>query len=333
MLLRELLGKATKAGEVGIEIEVEAAKELPSIDLPLPWKGKADHSLRGKMFNEEARTDPSSMEYVTNGAIPVGGTKKAIIKRLCVLLADAKYEVDADSPRTSVHVHVNVLEMTPLQIWTAVFCYWIAENVFMDYCGPERQGNMYCLRLKDAEGVLVAVEKDLKKPAEPFIKLNTDQIRYCGLNLKAIPTLGSLEFRGMRGTIDADIIDTWSTMVYDVVDKSKRWATPEEALDYFWEQGPNNFLSALTSYTNFATLAKTKDWKDLLTDNASILSDLAYSTDWTRWAKQVEDARKKKYGAYDLWRAQLGQGFVERPQPPQPQVDLPAVNVLLDDNF
>lgn len=296
MLIREFFKRSSVGGDIGIEVEVEGGDVLPKEGLPTPWVAKADHSLRGLLWAGNDVPDPSSMEYVT--ATPISAslfTKKSTIKGLTDLLSKKSLKVNPDSPRTSVHVHVNVQELTPLQVWTSVFAYWLAENTFVEYCGDERKGNMFCLRLQDAEGVLKFVEADLDNTS-PFSSTHTDAIRYCGLNLKAITSTNSLEFRSMRGTTDPEIIDNWTTMVYDVVQKaSGKWTTPEECLDYFWKYGATSFISSLTSWGNRQLLTKPKDWADGMKENAGIISNVVYSTNWEAWAKAVEaDYAKRK---------------------------------------
>jgi hypothetical protein len=47
MLVREFLGFEKAAGDVGLELEVEAEKALPTGGLPKPWLPHAEGSLRG----------------------------------------------------------------------------------------------------------------------------------------------------------------------------------------------------------------------------------------------------------------------------------------------
>ncbi len=292
VVLREYLKRPRLSGELGIEIEVESAENLP-INPPWPWSAKPDHSLRGKKFTTPEAPDPTSMEYVTTSPITyLSGMKLALIKRLTDVLSDRKYSVDANSPRTSVHVHVNVLELTPLQIWTAVFTYFTIENVLMELCGEERKGNMFCLRLKDAEGIIQTIRIELMQTT-PFNYMYTDEMRYLGVNLKSVYGLGSLEFRGHPGTIDPIKINNWSTICWDIVDKSKRWTTPEEVLDYYQKQGANNFLAALTNYTTFELLKK-DNIQALCDESVEIIADLVYSTEWMRWQTSCEERIKKK---------------------------------------
>ena len=52
---------------------------------------------------------------------------------------------------------------------------------------------------------------DLKKDL-PFHSFNNnDCIRYAGQNLAATAKFGSLEYRGMKFTLDPDKLDKWTT--------------------------------------------------------------------------------------------------------------------------
>ncbi len=78
----------------------------------------------------------------------------------------------------------------------------------MAFCGETREGNRFCLRTKDAEGVveavagIIATNERLNLPQQ-------DVNRYASLNVDALGKFGSLEFRGMRGTLDKDVINVW----------------------------------------------------------------------------------------------------------------------------
>lgn len=103
-----LLNKPRKAGLLGVEVEVETLKgELPRIHDDLAaWNVTHDGSLRGE-----------SAEYVFKE--PLG-------------------------PRASVHVHVNVLEMTKQQLDNFLYSYLLLEDVLMSFCGEGREGNRFC---------------------------------------------------------------------------------------------------------------------------------------------------------------------------------------------
>jgi hypothetical protein len=277
-LLTQEFVQRKKAGDIGIEIEVESLNVLP--EPPEYWSMKRDDSLRN-----------NGVEYYTKSPILCNVRKLEKISRLTNLLDKAN--VIMNSPRTSVHVHVNILRHTPLQVWTAVSTYWLLDNILIKYCGTEeREGNVFCLRAKDAEGAVDQAVADIKT-FRPFASLGSDNVRYSSQNINAIANFGSLEYRGMRGTIDPHVIDIWSTELYNIVHRSKRFTDPADMIDTYLALGAERFMKLVLSDEFVAQLKRYGDIDRLTKENVGLLSNLCYLYDWRQWEKIVNN----KYGS------------------------------------
>lgn len=278
VLNHQYIGRVAKEGDVGLELEVEADRPLP--DISDFWRSKTEGSLRGY-----------SMEYVTNGPIPCDSTKLETIKLLTDVINRPEFRVNKTSPRTSLHVHVNVGKLTPNQTWTASTAYWLFENLLMEYCGESRKGNLFCLRAKDAEGSIRTCARDLRNKT-PFTTLKTDIIRYAGQNMNAIPKFGSIEYRGMCGTTDAEIIDTWSTELCGLVrNASVQFKDPSELLDrYYVETNKAAFLRRFFNPDFVQRLTSIPEWQGLIESNIDLILEFAYyHSDWTKYQDRLED--------------------------------------------
>jgi hypothetical protein len=150
--VRELFRHKEKPGTIGMELEVEALAEIPTISSNI-WLVKNDGSLRNIGY-----------EYYTRNPINNDYQLMTRIKELTDFLSEKKFRVDYDSTRTSFHVHVSMLEHTMRQVWQQVFAYWLLEKPLMNLCGKSRCGNMFCLRACDAEALVFHVDKMVKHP-------------------------------------------------------------------------------------------------------------------------------------------------------------------------
>lgn len=277
LLVKDYLGKKGRKGNIGIEIEVEADQPLPVIKGET-WISKPEGSLR-----------KNGMEYLTNGPLSITEISSAISSLNKHLKG---YKIDHKSPRTSVHMHANVMYNTPVQYWTMATAYWLTENLLFDFCGDYRKGNCFCLRLSDAEGVIPYCIADLKSDL-PFKKLSTDNIRYGGQNLAATGKFGSIEYRGLSFTLDADRISTWANAIYDLNLNSRDFKSPDALLDTYFRDEPTKFLSRIFSRKFCEVLQKSRNWQDKLDDNAGILCELAYHHDWDKWSAKIEKNASK----------------------------------------
>lgn len=228
----EILAKKNVSGELGVEIEAEGVN-LPPTNL-LVWGMKDDNSLRGHWPDTRC-------EYVMPAPKSLGKTLEAI-----KALEDAGKEAGTKwefSFRTSCHVHLNVLNFTEDQLKALVYLYLLVEEPMINFCGKTRKNNRFCLRTQDAENTIELITHLITKGVHSFTRSYEDgQIRYSALNLAAIKKYGSVEFRGMRGTIDYGVLSNWVTAITRLRDYSLKYPTVKEIYQRFVSNTPEQFL-------------------------------------------------------------------------------------------
>ncbi len=279
ILIKDLVYCKPVEGHVGIEVEVEGGV-LPEVKTQ-HWYSKVEPSLRG------------GREYINTRPLTLG-KKKDIIETLTKKLNAPGVNV-RKSHRTSIHVHNNVQDFTPTQLWTAVTGYWLVENlVFKWFNDPEREGNHFCLRLKDAEYLTTAIEQDIRKYVnEPLQSFRQDRLKYGALNLAAITNFGSVELRGCPGTTDTDMIDNWSTASYKILDNSRLcWESPEALLDFCYHHGPKRTAEIILAGTALEYLAHNTN-NHLIEENVCRLINFVYTIDWDDYTKRMNKVTKK----------------------------------------
>lgn len=266
---------------IGIELEVEFTQPAPEIKIS-NWISKKEGSLRYY-----------GMEYINPRPIAFERkrrTVESLVRRL------VKVPYIPDSPRTSIHVHRNVMDYSATQIWTGVCAYWLIENLLFKYCGSERENNLFCLRLKDAQGILNIAMNDLTENKHgPFYNFRGDHLRYGGINLNAVCKFGSLEFRGMRGVVDSEVIDTWSTQVAILVSNAiEKYGNPENLLDQYFKMDKLEFLRSLLAEDFVNTLIdQNKDWRSLISENVGLIMQVCYVHDWDKYQNKINTSKIK----------------------------------------
>jgi hypothetical protein len=279
--------KFKTSGDVGIEIEVEG-RRLPHLDKY--WKNEQDGSLRG----EESR------EYVLEKPMTL---KEA---RMALSYLDAQYKahdtVVDDSVRAGVHVHVNVQDLNIIQLYNFMTTYLVLEEVLVKWCGPHREGNLFCLRAGDADYLLTQLQEVAE--SKDFRVLHSDQLRYASMNVKALGTYGSLEFRAMRGTRDLDLIYKWAEVLVGLREFSKGFESPEKVIEGFSEGQAKGFLEAALG--EHAEEFACKGYAQLLCDGMRRAQDVAYCVDW----EDYHEVAKKLIGDLEF---PLGTEFPNEP--------------------
>lgn len=257
-------------GDYGVEIEVEG-EDLPDILPSEHWRIDHDSSLRGESF-----------EYVTPSPTSLSGIKESLS-----LLEIAYRDYDSiihDSVRAGVHVHMNVQNFTIKQLFTFIVAYYMFEEMLVKWCGPDREGNHFCLRHSDAEMIIFALEKALE--TRKLKHLNSDNFRYSSLNIISLFKYGSVEFRAMRSTSNLEDIYTWVEIIDELKRTSLSFDNPAEMIKSMsaggeigflklmfptlyplFENTPNLALSIRRACRNIQTLAFNFDWNDFGVSN------------------------------------------------------------------
>jgi Putative amidoligase enzyme len=108
---------------------------------------------------------------------------------------------DAFTNRTSTHVHVNCRTLTPEQTKQIVMFYALFEEFFFAFVDPVRRSNIHCVPLTETF-----------LPATYHRNLNVmidNWHKYTALNILPLVKLGTIEFRHLQGTDDAELTKQW----------------------------------------------------------------------------------------------------------------------------
>jgi hypothetical protein len=210
--VHEVFGIEPKLGSLGIEVEVEGKAKLP-VQINDRWRVHNDGSLRGE-----------AKEYVFAKPLNKGEAYEEV-----GLLYDMLEGKINDSMRAGVHVHVNCLHLTVQQLFTAMAAYYCLESLLTEDAGEERQGNLFCLRLSDADYVNTGImstltSKDFGNDGGIFYNEN---LRYGAMNLVSLSKFGSLEFRALRTPLEGERVVEWAdTLLCLVTNAVKHYPNP-----------------------------------------------------------------------------------------------------------
>lgn len=228
MKLSEIVGIKDPNADVGIEVEVEG-RGLIAFDSRV-WEAKHDGSLR------------DGIEYVYKKPLAIGKVEESL-NELKDNLKDAKLNF---SFRTSVHVHVNCLDLEYDQLLNFIYLSTLMDSMLVNYCGEQRKTNRFCLRLSDAEGLIDVISPLFgfrKRPdynLDQYIERN--QVRYAAVNVESLVKFGTIEFRSMRGTLDKDVLLPWVETLVNIREYSKQFKDPQEVYYHLLEHGTEPVL-------------------------------------------------------------------------------------------
>jgi hypothetical protein len=273
-----------KDGDLGVEIELEGEGFerfglMPGAD----WRVEHDGSLRGDAVELVLR-DPLAFEDMQRAVALVQDFVKR--NRMTVY----------DTGRAGVHIHVNVQQCSMAQVYNMIMLYCIFEDQLTELCGEYRDGNLFCLRFKDAEALIdilrhaaVQSDKDL---------FRTDDIRYAALNINSLPRYGSLEFRAMRSTVDTEKLSVWAGILLNIREVAKRFDNPQEIIMAFSAESPRKLYDMV--FEQFPNIVPFDE--DSMRNGMRRAQHIAFSTDdwefdqWNLFSEQAE---------HYLWKTEL----------------------------
>lgn len=251
----------SKPGEVGIEIEMEGDGILWMCgEEGETWSLHHDGSLRG-----------NSAEYVLTRPVK----RNEVDASLTMLKSNLDFYgfTIHDSIRAGVHAHINVGDLTFTQVLSFACAYFVLEIPLVNWCGPNRVGNHFCLRTTDAEYLVDHIIDVYKLGA--FRDFNTDAIRYASLNFKALPRYGSLEFRALQTSPDFNVISDWVKVLLNIKDYSLKYKHPRELIDEFSQQTPEQWAELVLG-DKFHLIADQPNLRADLIQGMRIAQDIAY---------------------------------------------------------
>lgn len=261
-------------GSYGIEIEAEGHFLPSGIDpndskLLKTWRIERDPSLKSGL---------EAHEYVLRKPTSLQGCKAA----LDALKDSYDYHKSkvVETETSGVHVHMNVQEYTPKELFTLMTTYLVLEELLLTYCGEYREGNHFCLRARDAEGLVYELSQAALK--RNLGGLNKEILRYGSLNVFSLFKYGSIEFRAMRGTGDLDAIYEWVEILDALKNGAKQFKTPYDVILSMSEHGEKNFLTTILG-PKAKVYIKIKNYEQLIRNGAQLIQSLAFLPDWKAW--------------------------------------------------
>lgn len=261
--LRTVL-KRKSEGDIGIELEIEGSYVHAHYQNNNKfWMSKEEGSLR------------HGVEYVCQRPIYMKELDDALIELKGYMTAPNV--VLKPSIRCSTHMHINVLDKTVKQIYAIMAYYYMIEDILVTTQGPVRTGNLFCLRLSDAEGLSESIKHSIKD--EMFFKaFNLNHHKYAALNLASPGRFGSLEFRFLRPILDIDLMRKWAWLFYNMVENSSAYSL-KQVIEAASSKSVMEYLQMVFNKDQMSMIVDGRsvwDLQEMFTKNYDHVSKMAY---------------------------------------------------------
>lgn len=270
-------------GRVGVEIETEAKKayEVPSY-MHDYWVSHSDGSLRD-----------FGIEYVFPRPYNIGSEEfEKAFEAFDRLTKNVKL---TRSVYSSVHVHFNMLDLSPVQMANFMALYFMFEEVLTAYCGPDRNGNLFCLKTSNAEFTINTACTLMEELSdgyghEAIRKLNMNNLKYSALNLASLRNRGSLEIRTFPGSTNSNDIKLWINILNCLYERALKFEDPTVILRMVEKSSHIKYFLQYV-FGKYAELLDEKLFVETCRSPLWYMSKFATSCDWKsvdNWKEQYE---------------------------------------------
>ena len=198
---------------IGIELEYENITSHPSehLDSNL-WEVVEDGSLRTIDDNTY------SLELRYRGALGGYDSEKALSSLNKFLVRNKRIMC---TERTGLHVHVDFRDVNNFQLRNFLINYLIAEPFLYEYCGNDRQNNIFCLPLYKTPHLIYDNLSSYRFSCPKDLGYYISRMyKYSGMNMLSIQKKGSVEFRMHHSTTSIEEIKTWINILLCLVKNS-----------------------------------------------------------------------------------------------------------------
>lgn len=198
---------------VGMEIELENLPDfghhwINEVTKTSLWTVTNDGSLRNHGLEFIMQTD--NKEPLRGGDIT-----RALFRFRKVMKDYMKIcSAPSCSERTSLHVHLDVRDLSLSQLQKLILLYSIFEELFFKWADPTRITNNYCRSLTFHSDItqrmarILAIQDD-DKGYHMMVNLLENGNKYDACNYLSVRQRGSLEFRLLGGTYDTKVMLSW----------------------------------------------------------------------------------------------------------------------------
>jgi len=257
--------------EIGLEIEMEG-------------EGLFDHKCSGWSNDMDGSLRGHGVEFILNGPLSEEGAYKKLDSLYKMLKKHTKI---TPSDRCGVHIHINCQHMEIEQVFNYITLYLILEDLILSWCGEDREGNLFCLRARDAEWLVYSLIDDKKNSGIFNIVTNRNTFKYGTINVAAIRYYGSLEFRSLRTPKTSQLIKDYISLLLRIKSKALEVKDASEFISDCSAKGEIEWAKKILG-PHFDML-KNKNMNEKIMEGVRRIQTLAYTP-----LKKIKDVPKRK---------------------------------------
>lgn len=148
------------------------------------------------------------------------------------------------SERTSVHVHIDVRDMSAEELHRMLLLYLVFEIPLFKFAGEHRKNNAYCIPLAQNKMLLGRLDHLRGESPSGILTTINQGTKYDAANIYSVRQKGSVEFRMHEGCTDTGRLLNWINLLLSlkVAAKTLTTWTSVQLPNYFSAVGSDEFM-------------------------------------------------------------------------------------------
>lgn len=281
--------KFVSSSLVGVEVELEGVANLRIEDPNFNafWNTVDDGSLRG-----------GGREYVLSRPF-AGNDLERALSLFDEHVAKSGHDIQV-SERTSIHVHIDIRDLTFEQLTRYVSIYSIFEEALFNLVGKTRSNNIFATSLANANGNLSKLGMAGSEPSRDEVHhIMMHFTKYSACNLAAVGKYGSLEFRNHEGTYDVARITKWINILLLIKEAAINMEIPvSEIFSNISCDGTERFFRSV--FKEYSDELNYDNLEFDMYNGLRLAQDIIYSQeiDISEEVPEVEDKKESAFAVY-----------------------------------
>jgi hypothetical protein len=207
-----------------------------------------------------------SWEFISRAPATIG----ASLGEMRELFRKLNITEDNYSDRCSVHIHTNIQDYTPSQLYGLALVYAVFEDVLFEFVNhfhkKEEQGycrdsNLYCIPWSACRMNRRLIERIVAAPVDGIRQWQ----KYTALNLLPMLDKGTVEWRHMHGTCDMEKLTIWFNIIGSIMKYVKQTGYDEIVKTVKVLNDVSTYQQFFTSVLG-DTLPYTEDYRKLMAE-------------------------------------------------------------------
>lgn len=208
-------------------------REASAVEIEACFNDQYDFDEWSRSFH--TTSEGSLRGYGTEFVLSNPAEKEKVLSRCDNLFSHPRWDCYTPSTRAGTHIHENFMGETMDYTLRFLALYWFIEPLVVKrFGGPEREENLFCLQLHQADSLYNAIKKLVDRDFG-YLRGAYNTYKYSACNFCSLANLGTIEFRFLPTVPNTSIIAPMLEFITFLREETKKYGSIHTLVEQFQE--------------------------------------------------------------------------------------------------